>query len=213
MGRPAKALTIERWSVGSNPTLSAPTSRLGHRDRVRLVARGGRAPACRCREAAATITALSFDCGRVTPALRFGDGRARPCDLGWVARGLPTRPTCDTTTTDRSTSRPTRPPMPPLSSGARPVVGRLVHRATTSPSRVGRPARPARCRRSAPACGAGKRRRPASRPGSVTGSIDRTRSHGIVRSGAASERFRRRPRRRRCRHRPARPDAPRGHAG
>src|SRR5215207_7264223 len=108
MGRPAKALTIERWSVGSNPTLSAPTSRLGRCpiDPARC-AHSARA-ICRSRD----ITALSFVCGQVTPALRFDDGGTRPWVLGWVARvardAYRGDHTCDTTTTDRSTTRPTR---------------------------------------------------------------------------------------------------------
>ena len=45
MGRPAKALTIARWSVGSNPTLSAPPPLRPRRSLVVPIGLGG---ACAC---------------------------------------------------------------------------------------------------------------------------------------------------------------------
>src|SRR5829696_3047692 len=90
----------------------------------------------------------------MTPALRFDDGGTRPWVLGWVARvardAYRGDHTCDTTTTDRSTTRPTRRTTSRPSFGVRRAAGRLVTTAIPATRAAGMPAPPVRCRRFGP---------------------------------------------------------------
>ena len=76
MGRPAKALTAARWSVGSNPTLSAAADR--HLAESMSTASIRPPPTVHRR-----VTRVSFVVGPMTLALRFRDERSRP----WPSEG------------------------------------------------------------------------------------------------------------------------------